>query len=203
MAIKAVIWDMGGVLLRTEDATFREKLAQRVGMDRFQLEERVFGGDAGRRAQRGEGSSEEHWQQLGTELGVPDVQGLQVEFFAGDRLDMQLIEFIRSLRPRYRVGLLSNALTDLRPFLTDILQIGGDFDELIISAEVGLMKPDPRIYQIALQRLQVAPEEAVFIDDFQHNIDGAQAVGLHGIRFINTDQVLADLQALLDAEVSE
>jgi putative hydrolase of the HAD superfamily len=58
------------------------------------------------------------------------------------------------------------------------------------------MKPDPAIYQHALQALDVAPETAVFIDDFQHNIDGAAAVGMHGILFTPETDLSAALSAL-------
>ncbi len=76
--------------------------------------------------------------------------------------------------------------------------MGALFDAIVLSGEVGVMKPDPCIYQIALERLEVKAEQAAFIDDFQHNIDGAQAVGMHGIHFRNPEQLVADLEALLD-----
>jgi putative hydrolase of the HAD superfamily len=72
------------------------------------------------------------------------------------------------------------------------------FDEMVISAEVGLVKPDPRIYQLAVDRLGVAPADAVFIDDFSRNVEGAQAVGLHAIHFRNPQQARRELEDLLN-----
>jgi putative hydrolase of the HAD superfamily len=69
---------------------------------------------------------------------------------------------------------------------------------LIISAEVGLRKPDPRIFQLALERLKAAPAEAVFIDDFGINLQAARAAGLHAIKFIDPLQVRAELQRVLE-----
>lgn len=199
-AIRAVIWDLGGVLVRTEDYTPRDSLAARLGLDRMGLEGVVFSGDSGDRAQRGEIEYELHWHNVSRLLNQPPetIPELQDAFWGGDVVDRELIEAIRSLRPRYKTGLLSNAFSDLRRFVTQVWQFADIFDELIISAEVGLVKPDPRIYQLAVSRLGVKPDEAVFIDDFAHNVAGAQAVGLHAIQFLNRQQVLEDLHIILN-----
>ena len=75
-----------------------------------------------------------------------------------------------------------------------------NIDVIVISSEEKVMKPDPGIYHIALERLGVQPDEAVFVDDFQHNVEGAQALGMHAIRFVSTSQTLEDLGKLLDHE---
>jgi putative hydrolase of the HAD superfamily len=71
------------------------------------------------------------------------------------------------------------------------------FEHMVISAEVGVMKPEARIYQIALEQAGVSPNEAVFVDDFYKNIEGCQAVGMHGIHFKNPEQAMNELQQLL------
>jgi epoxide hydrolase-like predicted phosphatase len=68
------------------------------------------------------------------------------------------------------------------------------FDETVFSAEVGMAKPDARIYQLILNRLGVEPQEAVFVDDFIENVEGARHLGLHAIHFKNSPQALAALQ---------
>jgi putative hydrolase of the HAD superfamily len=113
-------------------------------------------------------------------------------------VDYELVDYIRALRPKYRTALLSNAWDNLRSVLTDTWKIADAFNCLTISAEEGIMKPDAQIYQIALDRAGVAPDEAVFVDDFAHNIQGARAVGMHGIHFLNPDQALNDLKGLLN-----
>jgi putative hydrolase of the HAD superfamily len=77
-------------------------------------------------------------------------------------------------------------------------KIDDAFDQLIISAEVGIMKPDARIYQLALEKLGVAPAEAVFVDDFAVNIEGARAVGMYAIQFTRPDQTVEELKKLLN-----
>ncbi len=118
------------------------------------------------------------------------------EFFDGDIIDRELIAFIRSLRPRCKTGLISNAWDGLRPYL-EREKFADAFDALTISAEVGVMKPDPAIFQHALDQLGVRPKEAVFVDDFPENIAGCEAIGMHGIHFKSVEQTLKDLKKLL------
>ncbi|MBN2550921.1 MAG: HAD family phosphatase [Anaerolineales bacterium] len=200
--IRAVIWDLGGVLVRTEDSRSREDLARRSGKTRRELEDLVFGLEAGRRAQLGELSHAEHWEYLRQYFHYTpeEIQAFRLDFFRGDRLDHDLIDYIRSLRGRCKTGLLSNAFSDLRHLVTEVWNIADAFDEMIISAEAGIMKPDPRIYHLALSRLGVEPQEAIFIDDFAHNVDGARAVQMHAIHFKNPAQARAELEALLNGD---
>jgi len=199
MAISAVIWDLGGVLLRTEDLSTRQALADRMGKSRTELENLVFDGDSGDRAQLGEISADEHWDNIRRILGL-DAAGISEfrrQFWEGDQLDVELVDTIRSLRGRYKTGLLSNAFSDLRQVVTSILQISDAFDEMVISAEIHLMKPDARIYQHALQRLGVAAQEAVFTDDMLRNVEGARSQGMNAIHFRQRSQALAELERFL------
>ena len=104
MSIKAVIWDIGGVILRTEDHTPREQLAKTLGVTRAELEALVFGGDLGRRAQLGEITPKKLWGAVRAELNLPPGahSDISERFFAGDEIDYILVDFIRSLRTRYR-----------------------------------------------------------------------------------------------------
>jgi putative hydrolase of the HAD superfamily len=131
------------------------------------------------------------------DLPVESAESFREEFFSGDRLDYELIDYIRALRPQYRTALLSNAFSDLRALVTDYWHFADAFDALVVSAEEGLMKPDVRLYQIAVERLGVAPQEAVFIDDFERNIVGARQAGLHAIHFKDPQEARRQLAQLL------
>ncbi|MER3469673.1 MAG: hydrolase, partial [Thermoflexus sp.] len=82
-------------------------------------------------------------------------------FFAGDRLNEALVAALRGWKGRVALGLISNAWSGLREVLRR-LGLLDLFDVVVISAEVGLLKPDPRIYRLALERLQVPPPMAAF-----------------------------------------
>jgi len=200
MNIRAVFWDLGGVLVRTEDHTTRENLAIRLGISRTELENLVFAGNSGNRAQLGEINVEQHWQNLGSKLGlsIEEMVVFQRDFWGGDRLDTALIEYIRALQTCHKIGLISNAFSDLRQTITNVWHIEDTFDDMTISSEVGIMKPDPRIFQMALERLDVHPQESIFIDDFPQNVDGARNINMRAIRFQTRDQTPLELESFLN-----
>jgi HAD superfamily hydrolase (TIGR01509 family) len=199
MEICAVIFDLGGVLLRTEDRQPRAAFASRLGLTYAELDDFVFNGPTALQAAVGAIPEEQHWEALCTGLNLPleTLPDFQTAFWGGDRLDQNLVELIRSLRPRYRTALLSNAWSNLRLWLNRYWPVLDVFDEVVISAEVGLAKPDPRIYQLVVDRLGVASAEAVFLDDFLQNVEAARKAGLHAIQFMSSEQARADLEKLL------
>ena len=196
--IKAIIFDVGGVLLRTNNHNYRRALEKKWGLKEWESEQIVFNSDMGKKAQLGEITHAELWRWVGNHVGLEngDLEEFRHDFWAGDDLDMSLVEMIRQLHGRYQTAILSNYNNDLRRELTHDFNIADLFDEIIISAEVNVMKPNHKIYQIALERLGRKPDEAVFIDDFQHNIKGAQEVGLHGIHFTPAINLKDELTAL-------
>lgn len=199
MTIHAIIWDIGGVIERTEDPTPRQRAADRLGMDVPDLSHLFFGHTDNFRVQLGEITPDEHWENVRTELGLSkrELVSVRQAFFAGDRIDMDLVSTIRELKQDYCTAVLSNYMTVLRERITEEWDIGDAFHHLIISAEVGLMKPHPEIYEFALETIGFAPEETVFIDDFIENIEGAQNVGIHGILFTSPEQVRTNLDEML------
>jgi epoxide hydrolase-like predicted phosphatase len=192
------LFDLGGVLLRTEFQAPRQQLAERLGMEYDDLVKIVFDSDSGIRATIGEISSEEHWNSVMKRLKRPasELAAIRAEFFAGDILDRTLLAYLRSLRGKYKTGLISNAWGDLREYIVRE-KFDDAFDKMIISAEVGAAKPEPKIFQIALEQLGVKPNEAVFVDDFMINIEGCEKVGIKGIHFKDSESILRQLKKLL------
>jgi epoxide hydrolase-like predicted phosphatase len=199
VSIQAIYFDIGGVLVRTEDKTPRDQLAARLGISREVLNDLVFSGEQGQRAQCGEISATELWEGVRKFLHLPVEAMPQVrqEFFGGDRLDTGLLDYIRILHQHYKTGIISNALDNTRSMIENRWGMTDAFNTIIISAEVGVMKPDARIFQIALQSLGLPPHEAMFVDDFADNVEGARAVGMHAIQFHNPEQIRLDLEAIL------
>ncbi len=199
--IKAVIFDMGGVILRTDDPAKREAMARRLGTTRADLEAVVFESPTSIRAELGEIPEAEHWKLMAERYGQPPetYHELHMEFFSGDEVDLELIDFIQSLKPKYKLGMLSNAWTNARRDITRIRPYLDLFDASIFSCEVNLRKPDARIFELMLKRLGVQADEAIFVDDFQRNIAGAAAIGLHTILFQNRQTVEKEIRQLLHA----
>ncbi len=183
--MKAVIFDVGGVLLRTHDWQGRHKWDVKLGVSIGTVEHTVFNSELGTAAQLGRVSTENHWSNIGShfDLSNDDLQELRQDFWAGDRLDTSMVDMIRQLKKKYRTAIISNAFDDLRQVLTEELEIADLFDVITVSAEEGVMKPAAQIYQMTLDRLGCQPADAVFIDDNSGNIDGAQQIGLPAILF--------------------
>jgi putative hydrolase of the HAD superfamily len=199
--IRAVIIDFGGVLLRTEDQSPRQQLAARLGLTREKLYYQIFESESAHQATLGKISAQAHWESVRLAFGVAedDFNEIREEFWAGDRLDEKLIGYLRILHSHYKVALLSNAWDDLRTFLQVSWNISDVFDELIISAEVGIAKPAPGIFSIAIDRLGIMPEESVFVDDSISNIESAIAFGMQAIHFQGQQQLFDDLALMLDS----
>jgi epoxide hydrolase-like predicted phosphatase len=199
VAIQGIIWDMGGVILRTEDYAFRSAWERRLGLEPGELSSLVFEGKESRLASIGVGTVEAIWGALADrfELTPAERRQLELDFWRGDSVDRQLVEFIRRLHDHYRTALLSNAWPNVRHQIEGEWAIADAFDTLVISAEVGWVKPDPKIYQHALRQLGLPPQACVFIDDFEVNVEGARQLGIHGILFESSSQVRDDLERLL------
>lgn len=198
MNIRAVFFDFGGVIQRTEFQAPRQRLAQRFGMDYDDIDKLVFSSPSAIQATIGAVSETEHWQAIAQRLKVRDeeIQLVEKEFFAGDIIDHSLLQYLSALRPRFITGLISNAWSGMRAYI-ERQRIAGSFDHLVISAEVGAAKPEARIYQIALEQAQVRAEEAVFVDDVVENIEACERVGMKGILFMNSQDAVDQLEKIL------
>jgi len=183
--IRAIIFDFGGVLMRTVNPVPRHDLEQRFGLPPGGASKLVFGSPLWDEAQLGRISSAEFWADVSQRRGLntEELAEFRQAFWAGDRLDEELVVLIRHLRDTgYHTALLSNAPTGLRQRLEQ-LGIADAFDVIVISGCEGLMKPDPAIFELTLARMGVGAEEAVFVDDSRVNVAAAQQVGLHATRF--------------------
>ena len=197
MNIRAVFFELGGVILSTEYQAPREHLAERLNMEYEDLVRLVFESETSRKASVGAISEEAHWEAVARRLNRPqEIEAIRAEFFAGDVLDRGLVNFIRSLRPRWKTGVISNAWSGMRAYIT-AQKFDDAFDGLVMSAEVGVAKPKAEIYLLALEQLGVSPGEAVFVDDFDENVEGARAVGMSAIHFRDPESALAELKNLL------
>ena len=198
MSIKAVFFDLGGVILRTEYQAPREHLAGRLGIEYEDLERAVFEGESARKAFIGEITEEEHWAFVARRLNrkPSEAEALRDEFFGGDVIDLNLVAFLRSLKSRYTTGLISNAWSGLRAYIVS-QKFDDVFHAMTISAEVGVTKPTAKIYQLALEQARVQPEAAVFVDDFIENVEGARKLGMSAIHFRDAESTLTELKKLL------
>lgn len=111
-------------------------------------------------------------------------------------INKELLKFIKKLKSKYKIGLLSNFHS---PWLREIFanhKLDLYFDKVIISSEHGIIKPEPEIFYKMLKMLGVTEEEAVFIDDRQVNVDGADKIGIKGIFFSSNNQLKEEFKKI-------
>ena len=182
---KAVIFDWGGVFMRTTDYTPRHAWDQKLDLPIGSVESTVHGSEIWRAAQRGEISLDDYWQQTGLDLSLTPEQTHQLrhDFYSGDTIDTELVTLLNNLHEAsIPCGLMSNNSLDL----IDTLKIHGLFNlftACIISAQIGVMKPSPEAYHAILDKMTVSPQNALFIDDFIENVEGARKVGMSAIHY--------------------
>jgi epoxide hydrolase-like predicted phosphatase len=184
--IEAVVFDFGGVLATFYRADLFRALEERLGMEPGSLSEILWRSSDWRLAEVGAISDEEYWRRTGPRLGLQTAQAIrefQRDLFGDIQPDPRMVELVRWLRGRYRTGLLSNASDALPQALGERYDLDGLFDVVLVSAMVGLAKPDPAIYRLALERLGSAPGATVFVDDYEPNVDAAAVLGIQAIHF--------------------
>jgi HAD superfamily hydrolase (TIGR01509 family) len=198
MSIKAIYFDLGGVIVRTGDHRSRTQLAAEFGMTYDEMDKFVFGCQTAIQATLGVVTEQDHWLDVTRRLKRPESEfpRLRDAFFGGDTVDQEIVNLLRSLRKTHKTGLISNAWDGLRPWIVS-QKFEDAFDHMTISAEIGVAKPDARIYQYALEKLGVKAEEAVFIDDVEKNIAACEALGMYGVLFRTSEQALADVKRLI------
>lgn len=183
--IKAYVFDFGGVIMRTEDESPRHAWDERLGLPTGSVERAVHHSDLWVQAQLGRISEAAYWRGVAELLYMRDydIAELRRDYFSGDRLNYRLVDLIRELRAKGSLtALLTNDSLQFSARLRE-LKIDDLFDHVLISAHIGVMKPDPTAYRVALQTLQVPPHETLLVDDSLVNIRAAQALGIQTILF--------------------
>jgi putative hydrolase of the HAD superfamily len=198
--IQAVIFDVGGVLdlpgdLVAERAV-RLQLAKGLNLTEEEMWSLFYRGDHWKLARIGRITGREFWNRNLTPFGITD-PAEQVLFterlFAHKEVTPAMRALLEELAGRTRLAIISNADDVLEEILEERYKISHFFGVIINSARVGYAKPDPEIFRIALERLNLRPEQTVFTDDQGHNVEAAAALGIHAHLFAS----VADFRAFL------
>jgi putative hydrolase of the HAD superfamily len=142
-------------------------------------------------------TDEEYWRRTGRRLGLhaPEaIRNLQQDLYGDVQPDPRMVDLIRRLREYYRTGLLSNATELLPQLLRERYGIDRLFDVQVISALVGLAKPDPAIFRLALERMVTSPEATIFVDDYERNVSAAAELGIQAIHFVGYEALVPEFR---------
>lgn len=203
MTIRAALFDFGGVLYKTPDRRWMKKWQRFLGLGKDEvISSIIVSQDESPYVQavmEGRIPESEIWERMGRHwrLSPMLVRWLKRSTMSRHRLNREVATFLASLRPTYRTGILSNAGSDARSMFTSIFGFDRLVDEMIISAEEGIAKPDERIYQIALDKLGVEAAETIFLDDLAVNVEAARQLGMKAVQFQGTSQALSEIRAFL------
>ena len=206
--VKAVLFDVAGVLTESYGHIILET-AVAIDENIDLLAEAlipVFLGEEdtdemGHKLERGEVTLDEFLESLGPvaedarSLLHPDSPHFFGHAFSPNR---EMMGFANELATtECMTAIVSNSVKEWMPAWENAIPDRSIFDTVILSSEVGLRKPNPAMYTLALDRLQISPDEAVFLDDFEPMVKGAQQVGIHAIHVSDHAEAIKEVQELL------
>ena len=199
MVIRAVVFDIGGVLEITPDLGVDRRWEARLGLPAGEIGERLA--DVWTGGGIGTITLDDVHLALRDRLGLDEQQ--LTEFMADTwreyvgSANTELIDYARGLRPRYRTGILSNSFVGAREREQAAYGFEDLVDEIVYSHEAGMAKPDPRVYALVCERLGARPGETVFLDDTEPCVTGARDVGIHAVHYRDNAQAIAEIEKLL------
>jgi epoxide hydrolase-like predicted phosphatase len=194
---RAVLFDFGGVLTTSVWDSFAA-FCRSEGLDPDAIKN-LFRTDPEalkelRGLETGELSESDFEATFGKRLGLENPDGLIDSMFVGMKPVESMVEAVKRIRAsELLTGLVSNSWSTEhydRKLLAEL------FDAVVISAEVHLHKPQPEIYRLAAERLEVEPGECIFVDDLKENCEGAEAVGMTPLRHRDAQETIAKLGEL-------
>ena len=203
--MRGLLLDFGGVLTTNVFESFRRfSIAEGLEPDHVKRQFRENPEALGllRRLEKGELSAEEFSPLFGEQIGVADSDGLVHRLFEHVGPDERMLDAVRRARETgIRTGLISNSWGE-DGIAYDRGQLAELFDAVVISGEVGMHKPEPAIFVLGAERIEMSAEECVFVDDLRENCAGAQEVGMTAILHRGPDSTLPELERLLGVSLA-
>lgn len=195
MPIRTLIFDLGKVIVDFSYAEAYSRMQSLSGLSPDELRSRLFAGPLAVDFECGRVGSqsfiEEVNRRMETSISPADFGYLWSSIFHATPLIPASL--LQNLHSRHRLVLLSNTNPLHFGMIRENYPHIAHFDALVLSYELGVMKPDPAIYRAAVDEAQCAPEECLFFDDMPENVAGARATGLQARQFLGHDQLLRDL----------
>ena len=196
-SLETVIFDLGNVLLPLDWGIARKRMCDRTGCSRRELEDFIVNTPFLGQLELGQLTAKQFFEIIARELRFTGTQA-EFEQIWSDifTIDDAMIGLTQKLKGAYRRFILSNTSPQHIEFVFAKYPVLRDFDGHILSYEVGLLKPDRRIYELALHRFGIAVESAVFIDDLPANVAGAREIGLVAIQHKSFQKTRRELTRL-------
>lgn len=188
MVIKGIVFDLFGVLVLPGYETLLKKRPDLSS----EIDKIMSQGDDGLMSRR------QLYESLANLAGITaeEVRAYHQRDYVKDE---EAINWVREIKKskKFKLSMLSNVAHGWVEDFFDKAELDELFDDVVLSSDIGLSKPSPRVFDITAERLDLAPVECIMIDDKSANIDGAKEAGMKGIVYTSLDQAKSELQALL------
>lgn len=185
--IKAIVFDIFGVLYDSSMRVFRHNYLDQPTNDKFRDYWHLY-----ERGRMSEQELIERTLEIAPHVSVSEIKNLVLGNYV---LDKKLLGYVDVLHQRYKTAVLTNIGTETLAKLNT--SINPHFDLIVASCEVGYIKPEPEIYRMVTDGLRLDPNECVFVDDKQTNVDGAKSIGMPGILYTGLPQLESNIAEIL------
>lgn len=196
--IRGLLFDFGRVISAQKPAALFRSYELDLGLPPVSLNRIMFDSPLWEQALVGELQMAEFWQAIGPQLNLDTpakVDAFRRRYYADEEINQEVVDLIASLAGGYRLGIVSNHPPGLVKWLRQ-WQVLKFFDTVVSSGEVGVVKPNEKIYLVALKRLGIEAAETLFIDDTEEHVLAAQALGMTGHHFSSASTLIAHLEEL-------
>lgn len=207
MAIKTILFDFGGVLLKSPKPAHLQKWQHLLGFDDDpEIIEMLANPNESALVQDiclGKISEDQLWKIMAEKwhLKPSMIKRIRRRMFSKRSLNKPIVQFLAELHNDYQTAILSNAGDQTRQVMEDIYHLDRYVETMIISAEEGVIKPDHQIFKIAMDRLNAQPATSLLLDDYLVNVQAARDFGMKAVQFINNQQAISTIRDYLTEEV--
>lgn len=196
--IKAIVVDIGGVLVLGDSSNTFKKLANKLGIDNNQFHEKILLVHK-KDLYRGKISLRGFCKIIEHNFKVKSrniIKYWRESYLEEMHVNQNLVDFLTSLNAKYRLAIISNT-NPLHAEVNRTRNLLKNFDPVILSYEVGLAKPDKEIFEIALEELKIISKYCIFIDDLPRNIEMAKNLGFRAIQFFDNQQCINQIKKII------
>lgn len=196
MTIKTIFFDFGGVIIKAPHHKWVNRWKKVLGIkDQPEILEMLENPQDSQLVKDiclGKIPEDHIWHIMAEKWHIKPalIEQIRRRIFSKRQLNQPIVKFMGELNGQYPIAILSNAGDKARRLMEDTYQLDRIVDDIIISAEEGVIKPDPRIFEIAMARMDAEPETSLLLDDTLENVSAARAFGMQAIQFINHQQAI-------------
>ena len=197
--IKAIIFDFGNVICHFTNDILRQRIAKISGKTPEEIKKLVYkDSDITKRYESGQITSEEFYEELSRICGINVPYQELKTIYSKDKFTRVIgtKELIEKLRKNYKVSLLSNTSEWDWDYMVQVAPEILNLDTITKSYEVGAVKPSPIIYEDALKKLNLRPEECVYTDDIEEYVEAAKEIGFNAFQFTSAKKLEEDLREI-------